>query len=206
MQETPGKDIQIEKTDFLKRLRNHTQALHTGLEQHPISTALFHPNVTQTDYTRYLQTMYAIVSRFEKAVFPLLASFLGDIDQRRKTELLEKDLRYLNGWSERYKLSSGNDTATDTASLGYLMGKMYVLEGSTLGGAVIYKQLQPILGFTPEKGGTYFYGYGSQTGPMWKVFMDRLSALAIEKNETEPILKGAADQFAALAAFFDTRL
>ena len=206
MQDTPIKDFQTEKTDFLKRLRNHTQSLHIGLEQHPISTALFQSDVTPADYTRYLQTMYAIISRFERVVFPLLTPFLSDIEHRRKTGFLEQDLRYLGGWSENYQALTEADTVINDTSLGYLMGKMYVLEGSTLGGAVIYKQLQPVLGFTPEAGGMYFFGYGPRTGAMWKVFIDKLSALAIENDESETILKGATDQFAALLAFFNTRL
>ncbi|WP_428658069.1 biliverdin-producing heme oxygenase [Runella sp.] len=205
MQEMPIKDFQSEKNDFLKRLRTHTQPLHTGLEQHPISTSLLHPQVSQGDYIRYLQIMHEVVSHFEKSVFPQLASFVDDIDQRRKTGWLEQDLRDLGNSPGEIPQQSVDPSPSDT-TIGYLMGKMYVLEGSTLGGTVIYKQLQPILGFTPEKGGKYFFGYGPKTGSMWKSFIDKLSALAIDGNESENILKGASGQFLAMQAFFDTRL
>lgn len=206
MQETPIREFQIDKTDFLKRLRNHTQLVHTSLEQHPISTALFRPNVNQADYTRYLQIMYAVVARFEESIFPRLEPLLPDIDQRRKTGWLEEDLRQLGAWPANTDAAPLSEAFSYPDNLGYLMGKMYVLEGSTLGGTVIYKQLQPVLNFTPEKGGRYFYGYGPQTGARWKTFTDRLSTLAVAENETENILKGALAQFVAMQAFFDTQL
>lgn len=206
MQETPIKDFQIDKTDFLKRLRNHTQPVHTSLEQHPISTSIFRPKVNQADYTRYLQTMYKVVSHFEELVFPWLEPLLPDIDLRRKTGWLEADLRQLDAWPINTVSRKNIETFLNPDNLGYLMGRMYVLEGSTLGGTVIYKQLQPILNFTPEKGGRYFYGYGPQTGVRWKTFTDRLSTLAVAENETENILKGASAQFVAMLAFFDTQL
>lgn len=206
MQETPIKDFQIDKTDFLKRLRNHTQPVHTSLEQHPISTSLFHPKVNQKDYTRYLHIMYEVVSPFEKHVFPWLETLLPDIDQRRKTGWLEEDLRQLGAWPAHRVSAKPIETSPEPDNLGYLMGRMYVLEGSTLGGAVMYRQLQPMLNFTPENGGRYFYGYGPQTGARWKTFTDRLSTLAMAENESENILKGAAAQFVAMQAFFDTKL
>lgn len=206
MQETPIREFQMDKTDFLKRLRNHTQLVHTSLEQHPISTALFRPNVNQTDYTCYLQIMHEVVFRFEEQVFPLLKPLLPDIDQRCKTDWLEEDLRQLGAWPAKTRTATLSEALPYPHNLGYLMGRMYVLEGSTLGGAVIYRQLQPVLNITPEKGGRYFYGYGPETGGRWKTFTDRLSTMAVVENESENILKGALAQFVAMQAFFDTQL
>lgn len=206
MQATPIQDFQIDKTDFLKRLRIHTQSVHTSLEQHPISTSLFQPKVNQTDYTRYLRIMHAVVSQFEEHVFPLLETLLPDIDQRRKTGWLEEDLRQLGVWPENTLTLQLPEDPSYPDNVGYLMGRMYVLEGSTLGGAVMYKQLQPILNFTPEKGGRYFYGYGPQTGARWKSFTEHLAMLAVAENESENILKGASAQFVTMQAFFDTQL
>lgn len=206
MQEMPIKEFQINKTDFLKRLRHHTQPVHTSLEQHPISTALFRPNVNLTEYKRYLQVMYEVVSDFEERVFPLLKPLLPDIDQRRKTGWLQEDLGQLGAGAANTHFSHLPEALLCPDNLGYLMGRMYVLEGSTLGGAVIYKQLQPVLNFTPEKGGRYFYGYGPQTGARWKAFTDLLSTMAVIDNESENILKGASAQFVAMQAIFDTQL
>lgn len=204
MEENHTTDTQLSKNNFLKKLRNHTQQLHTALEEHPISASLFKPTVNRADYVRYLQLMFETVSSFERDYYPILASVLDDIDQRRKTPWLEQDLITLG---VPVPLSSALINASSfPRPLYYLLGKMYVLEGSTLGGAVIYRQLQPILQFSPEKGGRYFYGYGAQTGKMWKLFMEVLATIAIEKEGEQEILQGANAQFAAMKAYFDQQI
>ncbi len=202
MQENDIKDIEVDKTDFLKRLRTHTQPPHTELEQHPISASLFKPDMNQADYTRYLQIMLGVMSGFERDCYPVLASMIEDIDQRRKSPWLMQDLTALN------HSVPVTPVALNASALSphYLLGRMYVLEGSTLGGAVIYRQLQPVLHFTPEHGGRYFYGYGPETGKMWKRFTEILSTEAVEKNGESEILKGAIDQFVAMKTYFDQQL
>jgi heme oxygenase len=52
---------------------------------------------------------------------------------------------------------------------------LYVIEGATLGGRIITRQLQTQLGLKPESGGAFFDGYGAQTGPYWKAFCTMLT-------------------------------
>jgi heme oxygenase len=146
--------------------------------------------------------MFEIVSGFEREYYPILASVLNDIDQRRKTPWLEQDLITLGASAP----PSSAPVNVLSLPLYHILGKLYVLEGSTLGGAVIYRQLQPILQFSPEKGGRYFYGYGAQTGKMWKLFMEVLTTIAIEKEGEQEILQGANAQFAAMKAYFDQKI
>ncbi|WP_370877052.1 biliverdin-producing heme oxygenase [Acidovorax sp. A1169] len=51
-----------------------------------------------------------------------------------------------------------------------LWGCLYVIEGATLGGPMIIKNLSLNLGLTVASGASFFDGYGAQTGSRWKAF------------------------------------
>jgi heme oxygenase len=50
------------------------------------------------------------------------------------------------------------------------VGAQYVLEGSSLGGQFLSRQLFDRLQLTPERGGAYFAAYGAATGRRWQAF------------------------------------
>lgn len=75
------------------------------------------------------------------------------------------------------------------------LGCAYVLEGATLGGAVILRHLGRTLGVTRERGGAFFGSYGSASGPMWKEFC---GALAACDEPAEPAVAAARETFATL--------
>ena len=47
-------------------------------------------------------------------------------------------------------------------------GCLYVIEGATLGGQIIIKNLNFNLGLTAAAGASFCDGYGAQTGSRWK--------------------------------------
>lgn len=55
---------------------------------------------------------------------------------------------------------------------------MYVIEGSTLGGAVIAHAVETRLGLDAEKGCAYFRSYGRETAMMWRSFGEKLLEFA----------------------------
>jgi len=70
-------------------------------------------------------------------------------------------------------LPSRNTVASpDIKNPGDLVGTLYVVEGSTLGGQLIAKHLAKNLGITPETGGRFFGGYGENTVNFWTDFLD----------------------------------
>jgi heme oxygenase len=60
-------------------------------------------------------------------------------------------------------------------NIGELIGMLYVIEGSTLGGQLISKHLVNYQGITSETGGCFFGGYGENTTALWTDFI-RFSA------------------------------
>jgi heme oxygenase len=63
---------------------------------------------------------------------------------------------------------------------------MYVIEGSTLGGAVIAREVERRLGLTAETGCAYFRSYGRDTARMWTSFGAAL--LAASSPDTDDLI------------------
>jgi heme oxygenase len=82
-----------------------------------------------------------------------------------------------------------------------LLGCLYVIEGATLGGRSISHHLQSRIGLTPKSGGSFFDGYGAQTGSRWKGFCTMLtnySGHTSEEARHEVIVGAANSTFQAL--------
>lgn len=186
--------ISGEREQFLKTLRTVTGPSHKKLEEVPLSAIIVSENVTLKHYARYLEKMRSYISEFESKIFPVLAGKIPDIEQRRKTQLLDRDLDYLKskGISQA---GAPPVNLSSNVSLLYALGCMYVIEGSTLGGKIIYKNISARLGVDAFNGAGYFAGYGPETGSKWTNFLEILCHYGtIEENEQE-ILRGAKDTF-----------
>ena len=82
------------------------------------------------------------------------------------------------------------------AGAAYRWGVCYVVEGSQLGGAVLYKRLASRLVPHPLD---YLRGNGSP-GPRWQQFLAALRANVVEPAQIEDACAGARDAFDRLIA------
>lgn len=181
------------KDRFLADLRETTSPAHKALEELPLSKSIVSAELTLSDYACYLSRMYAYVREFESKIFPLLLPVFPDIDQRKKASWIEKDLEALKNKTPlpaipSFEFKSG-------PSLAYDVGRMYVLEGSTLGGKFIYKNVQKTLALDEIQGAAYFNGYGQQTGQRWSSFIGQFSDFALSSGKEQEIIKGANEAF-----------
>ncbi|MES2704927.1 MAG: biliverdin-producing heme oxygenase [Bacteroidota bacterium] len=179
---------------FISHLRAATGASHKALEQLPLSLNLTADHVDRDAYVRYLEIMYPVIRSVERFVFRAVSDVLPDLSQRAKLHLLKADLDVLGGTAETATVP-GFDAAMSHA---YAMGIMYVIEGSTLGGRVILKSVQPALAFGDLRGCNYFAGYGAATGPLWKGFLMQLMVYASKHNADNEIVAGANHAFSTI--------
>lgn len=188
----------MEATIFLQQLRSKTALSHQLIEQNSLSQSLMSQNVTMTQYAQYLKSMYGFVYGFEKRVFPLLKHYqLLQIDDRRKSHLIQADLALLNHTAAQ---PYGND---ELFSIHYqtaaaALGGMYVLEGSTLGGQIISRHLSKVLGDSVTGKTTYLSAYNGQTGSMWKVFLQLLCEAGATTAIEDEIIESAVNTFSLL--------
>lgn len=83
------------------------------------------------------------------------------------------------------------------ASAAYRWGVCYVLEGSQLGGAVLYQRLQRQLAPHPLD---YLRGAQAGPGPRWRAFMQALRAQVRSAAEVADASRGACDAFDRILA------
>jgi heme oxygenase len=164
------------------------------------------PGLTRAEYRHLLERFWG----FHAAVEPRLygagvweqLSLEGD--ERRKLPLLARDLQRLGLSADAL---ARLPLCTDLPGLRCVpaaLGCAYVLEGATLGGAIIARHLARTLGLAPERGGAFFGGYGACTGPRWKAFTDALHAYSERNGAEECIVRGACEIFEALERWLQT--
>lgn len=127
----------------------------------------------------------------EAALAPWLAGVEGlEFDSRRRSRPLSRDLAALG-----VRPLAAATRPPHVASRGEALGRLYVLEGSTLGGRVIRKALTA-QGQALE-GLSFLDPYGERVGERWRTFLDVLDAEGREASEADAMVAGA------LAAFRD---
>ena len=95
---------------------------------------------------------------------------------RRKVDLLRADLRELGMTDAAIGRLALCEPTVAMRSPAEAWGSMYVVEGSTLGGAVIARHVERSLGLGRHNGCHYFRCYGKNVRPMWTAFGARLLA------------------------------
>lgn len=177
---------------ILQALRAETRPAHDQLEQNAFNQALTTDTLTEAATRHFLTKMYGFLVPYEAR---LRQQHLGpewEADARQRAHLILDDLQQPASALPICQAMPPLDTWPQ------LLGMMYVIEGSTLGGQVISRQL--------AKAGiplrAYFTGYGERTGPRWKAFCQLLAAAATPENEAE-IVQSASLTFQRLSQWLN---
>lgn len=187
--------------DFLENLKSQTAIAHKNLESLPVSASILSPNMKISDYCHYLSLMYDVHKSTQEMVFPLLKNFISDLEDRAKTQLILDDLSFLN----YTKKESVSIFKNQDINVPFALGILYVIEGSTLGGRFILKNIETIPGLDQQNGVSYFTGYGNKTGSYWKTFLNELTAYENENQCADDIIKGAVYAFDCIYNHFLTQ-
>ena len=142
------------------------------------------------------RTVYAPVEDALAADAGLRAA-VPDWRARRKTAWLDTDLATLRGDSS--SLRSGRDVlpalSVTLPSTAHLLGALYVMEGATLGGAVLARELSARAPTPPHR---FFRGYGPRRGAMWQAFRRHVESSTVATRHVEDVVDGAVRTFDAL--------
>ncbi|WP_059069582.1 biliverdin-producing heme oxygenase [Solirubrum puertoriconensis] len=185
--------VALDKPIILQRLRAETHPYHHALEQNEFNQALVAGNISAEATTRFLAKLYGFLQPYEAQLRRHGFGPEWQVAQRQRAHLIEQDL------PEAAHLPQCPDMP-DLRTRAQLLGAMYVIEGSSLGGQVITRQLAKA-GINTR---TYFTGYAEHTGPMWKSFCQLLATEATPDNEAE-IVHSAIQTFQKLHAWIELR-
>jgi heme oxygenase len=154
------------------RLRQATQPAHQRLE---VALGLLDQPVSPNRILSTLQAFHGFHAVWEPALALVLPAAL--LAPRLKLGLLERDLRLL-GVPEASIRSSPTCGAAQMLcrSEAAAAGSLYVMEGGTLGGQVIVRELAHTGWFSKERA-SYWNPYGSDTGRRWTETLAYLESL-----------------------------
>lgn len=168
-----------------EKIKYATTTDHHNAEKHSYGREIMSRTLTKSQYAQLLVANYSYIAPWEQQwnnIDGIDVSTLT-LSDREKTSLLEQDLNSLGIDPTTIPLASIEVPTT----YAQFMGRMYVIEGSTLGGAVIEKQLK--LNPNLEGSSFHFYGgYGPNLMPFWKSFLAELNSVESEEAHTEAIL------------------
>lgn len=154
---------------------------------------LMRPDLDRDLYVAVLQRLFGIIEAWErtaKAGLPMRLRYLAE--DRSRLKLLEEDLRGL-GVSE---FDHHRPHLPEFKNRAELLGAMYVMEGSRLGGQFIAKHVEASLGLSDGNGSRFFRGFGDATGRRWKEFTAVLESEVPDEQSVDAV-RGAKKMFAA---------
>jgi heme oxygenase len=186
-------------SNFLGDLKAKTANSHKKLESLPVSASILSSDMKLSDYIHYLCLMHDVHNEVESIIFPLLSDVIDNLELRKKTHLIEDDLFCLN----HNKTVATRVFDITEINVPFALGILYVIEGATLGGRYILKNITTIQGLDKGKGISYFNGYGEKTGNYWKSFLIFLEEYEQSYNCGNTIIEGAIYAFDSIYKHFE---
>jgi len=167
-------------------LKKNTAQYHDAAEKLFNSNKIFSKTFTLQDYKKMIHSNYLMLLHSEDKIFSSLSHQFSEklkLQERKKLPLIEKDLLSLSlpKQNSSFDLEFQNEHEA--------LGALYVIEGSTLGGNVIAKQLSKTEGFNNVTF-NFFGCYQENTGLMWKNFKEVIDS-EIEEENYDEVLSGA---------------
>ena len=148
-------------------------------------------------YVRILGRFYG----FWRGWQPQVAALLQDealTTPRRRLHLLAADLFAL-GVSQEAMAALPSCPLPDLQDAAEALGSLYVMEGSSLGGRIIQRNVERCLKDVGRASCSYFNGYGDETGAMWASFLARLDE--VPAGDMVNVGRGATATFECLGAW-----
>jgi len=172
----------------IQTLRQETEADHHAAEE---SLPLMRPDLDTATYVHCLRTLYRVVAAWEEQAPSFAPDWLRTLlVARGRRSFLDRDLAWFGVPEIRARA-----VLPAMGDLPALLGAMYVMEGSTLGGQIIARHVAEALHLTQGRGDAFFRGHGSQTGPYWKEFCEVLKT-NVPDDQTDTVIASAKAMFA----------
>jgi heme oxygenase len=194
---TDGGERVADDTDVLRRLRTGTAAEHRAVEN---ALDLLSPQLTRARLGDVLTRMHGFWRAAEAGLDAWARDHPADAGRvqwsdRHRTGLFAADLAALGA------LPAGVPELPDVPDTDAALGRLYVLEGSSLGGVFIDRHLATL----PQLAGigrlSSFSPYGERTGAMWHAFRTVTRARIAAGGDAGRLVDAARATFGALAAW-----
>lgn len=202
-----------ENTNMMERLKSQTKKLHIKAHELPFFKALFNKELKIDSYIGQLNAL-AIINRaleqeLETADHPAIKSLLNGY--MPKVPLIEQDLAYFRPLNIK-EIIPANQAALSVADKiavrkqqnpVSLLGYLYTLEGSTLGGKVIKPHIADLFGLKGPEGLLFFDSYGENVRSNWENFYSRMLHAVHDENTEKDIVEASYELFSDLLKVYE---
>jgi heme oxygenase (biliverdin-IX-beta and delta-forming) len=181
----------------LEQLRRESLPDHDAVEQ---SVPLMDDELDVDTYVSCLRKLHGIITAWEEWTAPDAPAWIQTLlGARRRGQLLTLDL----AWFGVDPPGGAKPTLPEMRDTASLLGAMYVIEGSTLGGQLIARHVELVLALTTGQGNAYFCGHNERTGQLWKEFCDALRT-KVPDGETDTVIAAAKAMFGVFRSWMGT--
>jgi heme oxygenase len=179
----------MSKGSLHERLRAATRALHEELER---AVGIDGRLDSRQSYAAHLLGLWRLHDAIEKALQSLDFSQVGfDYPYPYRSALLKRDLAHLGIAVERARGARVPELAGLPAGLGCL----YVVEGSAKGARAILPEIKKKLDLDAERGATFFFGFGRDTGQLWRDCISAINAIETDSPSGDSAVRAATETF-----------
>ena len=184
--------------DVLRRLRTETATEHEAVEG---TLDLLSPDLDRDRLVDVLTRMHGFWQAAEAGLDGWADAHPADAARvdwpaRRRSDLFATDLAALGAPAASRQPDLPDVPDTDAA-----LGRLYVLEGSSLGGVLIDRHLATLPQLASTGRMSCFSPYGERTGAMWHAFRSVTRARVIEGGDAGRLVAAARQTFGALATW-----
>lgn len=187
----------------LQDLRAGTAELHIALEKR---LPFFSDSLDANAFERLMQAYYGFYLPLESALHDsgsIPADF--DLAPRLKAQTLLNDLQALGLTAEtiaRLPLCQSLPVIDSSATC---LGVLYVLEGATLGGQILRREIASRLRLDAGNGAAFLDIYGAATGRRWRDFIEYLGSRSLDAGEREAVVAAAQTTFSCFERWLESR-
>lgn len=197
-------DIDTQDRSLQKALRAYTQNVHQQLHEHSHFVALFDGTIALSQYRALMQAFHGFYVPMERAIdraFGNSKYCRNGFDYPPRATLLESDLAHLGLDTKEIKQNPRCAQIENVVTPGSLAGVLYVIEGSTLGAALIDRAAQNILSAKTTGGRSFWAWSRANNKTRWAAINTYLTQVDHAQDAKDAILEGANDTFEALATW-----
>lgn len=175
---------------MLSELRGKTADLHHQVEKELYGKEIRDKSLSLEQYKLLLKVNLVFHTALEKAIEPYINSIAElEYEKRKKSHLIKKDLKALDEEVPSFR------AVLKAKGVYNALGMLYVAEGSTLGGQVILKAAQQIPDIDNTKAHSFYNAYNSETGKMWKKFIEYIYNTSLSEKQREEVINSATEAF-----------
>ena len=180
-------------------LKRHTAAAHEALQASPSAGRLLAADLTWPEYRDLLGRYYGFLEPLGQRwrSHPVGSPWAAFVKPALRLEELRRDLQMAGADLNTLPLA---DAAWMQTEPPFMVGVIYVLLGSTLGGKLIARSLTQSLGLTTDRGCAYFAA--SADAGSWRRFLEELELYPWSEADLELLQTAALHTFAQLHRWF----